>query len=200
MKKWQALFLISFFSLFPLHAQESQAAEKSAPLAKLHRVEFSVAGVRSLARLQDGGGHIQLSHQDGFSGRALVALSPWFSLGAQGEWLNKEKDIPAVAAYKVHRYGAVLKFTLTPDTQPQVYLLAGAGKTKREFEYSYPLHETSSTGYVLAAVGVEAAVWRGVFVAAEGSALYNKHAHYGNFFKLTHRVEPQISIRAGIKF
>lgn len=199
MKKLQALFLISLLTALPLHAQTYHAGDNAAS-ARHNRVEISVAAARSFVRLQDGGGHTQLPHQDGLSGRALFVLSPRFALGAEGTWFEKEKDISFVSSAKARRYGAAFKFTLTPNTQPNVYLLAGAGKTKREFTYNFSFSETSSTNYVSLAVGVEAELWHGIFVAAEGYEIYNVHAHCGKFFKTRHRLEPGLVVRAGVKF
>ena len=199
MKKLQALFLISLLTSLPLYAQTYHAGNNAAP-ATHNWVEISVAATRSFVRLQDRGATTQLPHQDGFSGRALVVLSPRFALGVEGTRFEKEKDIFLVSSAKTRRYGAVFKFTLTPDTQPNVYLLAGAGKTKREFIYNFSFRETNSTNYVSLGVGVEAELWRGIFVAAEGYEMYNVHAQCSNFFKTRHRLEPGLAVRAGVKF
>lgn len=201
MRKFQALFLVSLLSVLPLNAQTYQAAEKgSSPKSGRHFLELSMAGTRSLTPLKDRGGYTQLSHQDGFSGRALFIVSPWFSVGAEGTWFETEKGIAMVSAYREKRYGAVGKFTLTPNTQPKVYLLAGAGKTKQEFEYAFSLNEASKTNYFEAAVGIEVALWKGIFLAAEFCETYNAHKHIGRFFEQKHRLEPSISGRVGIAF
>jgi len=199
-KKLQALFLISLLAGAPLYAQTHHAGEKTLPPAARQWVEISVAATRSFARLQDRGGNSQLPYQDGLSGRALLIVFPWLSLGAEGTWFEKEKDIPFVSVAKTHRYGAVAKFTLTPDTQPKVYLLAGAGKTKREFAYSFHFSETDTTDYLSLAVGLEAQAWRGIFVAAEGHEMYYAHTLRSDFFQKKHRWEPGLSVRAGVRF
>ena len=193
----QVLFLIS---LFLLTSFSSHAAESNHAAPRRNWVELSVGAARSLSGLEDGGKHTQLSHQDSLSGRALVVVLPWFSVGAEGTWFEKEKDIPFVSGYKERRSGIVGKFTLTPDTQPKVYLLTGAGKTKREFTYTFALTETAKTNYFLAAIGLEASIWKGIFLAAEGYGVYNAHTHVSRFFRQKHRFEPGLSVRAGIRF
>lgn len=201
MKKFQALLLVSFFSLLPLNAQTYQAEEKaSLPKNERRWLEISASWTRSLTPLKDHGGYTQLSHQEGLSGRALFVITPWFSLGAEGTRFETEKGIAMVSAYREKRYGAVGKFTLTPNTQPKVYVLAGAGKTKRELSYQFSLDESSKMNYLEAAIGLEVAVWKGLFLAAEFCETYNAHKHIGRFFEQKHRLEPSISGRIGISF
>ena len=201
MKKWQAFFLISFLAVVPLQAQIYHAGEEnSAGTPRRNWVEISAAGTRSFSTLQDGGNNKQISHQDAFSGRALFLVTPNLGLGIEGTWFEEEKSIPFVPSYKVQRYGVVGKWTLTPDTAPKAYLLAGAGKTKRQLRYEFPLSEESKTNYYLAGVGLDVRVWHNFFVAAELAAVYNAHEKIGKFFHLKHRWETEASLRAGVRF
>lgn len=201
MKKFQVLFLISFLSAVCLHAQTYHAGEENVAIKKSTGiVELSVAGTRMFSRLEDRGGYNQLSHQNGFSGRALVNILPWLGLGVEGTWFEKEKDIDFVDGYKTERYGVVGKLTLTPGTQPKVYLLAGAGKTKRKLDYAFSLEESSNMNYLLAGVGIETDLWKGFFLALEGYGIYNEHAHFSRFFASSHRLEPGVSLRVGKRF
>lgn len=201
MKKFQALFLISFLVALPLQAQTYHAGEKTV-VSSTHRnwVEFSVAGARSFSRLEDGGGYTQLSHQDGLSGRGLIIVYPWLALGVEGTSFGNEKSIPYVSHFKQSRYGVVGKLTLTPDTQPKVYVLIGAGKTKRKFEYEFSFTEETKTNYMMAAIGIEIALWKEIFIAAEAYGVYNGHRHISRFFEQNHRFEPGLMGRLGIRF
>ncbi len=201
MKKWQALFLVSFLIGTALQAQEVYHAGEYIPaVEKRNWVEISAAATRSFYRLQDVGKQDQLTHQTGLSGRALLVLTPWLGIGAEGTWFEKEKSIAYVPGYKTIRYGLIGKFTLTPDTQPSVYVLAGTGKTKREFSYAFNLQETDTTSYILSGVGLEVSVFRGLFIAAEVDGVYNLHRHVSRFFALNRRWEIEVSARAGIRF
>jgi len=201
MKKWQVLFLVSFLALTPLQAQIYHAGEENSSVKKAGSwLELSAAGTRMFSGLEDRGGHDQLSHQDGLSGRALVNVLPWLGLGVEGTWFEEAKDIDFVNGYKALRYGIVGKFTLTPSTQPQVYLLAGIGKTKRELDYAFALSETAKTHYLLAGIGVEVELWSGIFLALEGYGVYDAHKHFSRFFAINHRLEPGTSFRIGKRF
>ena len=199
MKKLQALFLISLFFVVPFAAYAKEDHLPSAAKAH-HWVELSVGATRSFGRLKDGGGYTQLTHLNGLSGRALVAFLPWLSVGAEGTWFEKEKDIAYVSSYKARRYGLIGKFTLTPDTEPKVYLLGGYGKTKQSFTYLFPLNETHQTNYFLVGVGLDVDIWKNIFLAAEGYGLYNTHRHISRFFEQQHRLETGVLVRVGVKF
>lgn len=198
MRKFQVLFLISFLTLIFLLPQISCAAE-SAP-ARRNWLELSAAGVHTLAHLKDGGGHTQLSHQDGLSGRVLLEVTPWLSLGIEDTWFQKEKNIPFVAHYRENRYAILSKWTLTPDTRPKTYLLVGAGETKRELQYTFALQHKVYTRYLLAGLGVEVPLWKEWFLALEGYGVYNFHKTVDRFFALNHRFEPGIGGRVGVRF
>ena len=201
MKKWQAFFLISFLAVLPLQAQIYHAGEENTTGASRRNwVELSAAGTRSFYTLQDGGNYTQLSHQDGLSARALWLITPNIGLGLEGTWFEKEKSIPVVSSYKMRRYGVIGKWILTPDTAPKAYLLAGVGRTKRQFSYEFPLSEEKKTNYYLAGIGLDVTLWRNLFAAAEVTAVYNAHATTGNFYHLKHRWETNASLRAGVRF
>ena len=202
MKKWQVLFLISFLLALPLRAQFYRAGEDTSSVSNSRFwVEMSAAVTRAFYQLEDGGGNKQFSHQDGFSGRVLFLATPWLGIGAEGTWLKEEKQIPWVNSYKVKRYGLVGKFTLTPDTAPKAYLLVGAGKTKYRLSYDFDSFEQdASLSYFLAGAGVDVTIWRGLFLAAELTATYNKHRETGDFFWLKHHCEIGASLRAGLRF
>ena len=150
MKTWQTLFLISFLAVSCWGADTYHAGEATSSVRNSKSwLELSVGGTRSFAKLEDKGGYEQLSHLDGISGRALWTVFPWLGIGVEGTRFQTEKEIAFVDSYKMLRYGLISKLTFTPDTQPKVYLLLGAGKTKREFDYAFPLVESEKTDYFL---------------------------------------------------
>lgn len=204
MKKWQALFLISFLAYVPVSAQVYHAGQSVQTGTPREWVEVSGGWGTSFSRLEDGANDKQLSHQEGISGRALFWATSWLGVGGEGIWFKTEKGIPMVPQYKMRRYGLITKWVLTPDTQPRAYLLLGMGNTKREFHYQfspfYQYTETNKSSYGLAGAGLEVTMWRNLFLAGEIQLLYNQHKHVSEFFRLHSRFETGASLRAGLRF
>ena len=139
----------------------------------------------------------------GFYGRALYSFWRSFSIGAEGSLFFSQSLAPVVDKYKATRAGVLLKYLATPNTNPRVYLLAGAGATFHQFHfkpaYRGPDH-TRRIAYLAAGAGIEINVWENVFAALEGRVLYNTQRNLNFYYGLSKQWESEGKLLIGLHF
>ena len=88
--------------------------------------------------------------------------------------MAQKKSHPAVKEYKVNQWAGIAKLTLSPNTTPRFYVLAGAGKsthkmtwTQAPFNWRSPVDK--SIPFWTVGLGLEADVWKMIFVGVEGT-------------------------------
>ncbi len=183
-----------------------RAGQTSSSWTSLLHGEVSVDYTFSSLKLEDYLGEYSSDRLQGIGGRALWTPLPWLGVGAEGT-LFGETDLKEamVNSYKASRLGAVAKFTLTPDTNPRFYLLAGLGRTTHELNFRRWIGNTwpsvkKSISYWMLGLGVEVSVWQTCFVAAEGSILFNDSTQLWRYHQIADRREMDVRLRAGVRF
>lgn len=175
---------------------------RSSAAANLLHGEISAGYQFSNAFLQDYKEHYDSSHLRGAGVRALWSPLPWLSAGAEYTRLGKaDLEQAWVSSYTLSRMGAVVKLTLSPDTNPRLYLLGGFGRSEHRLEFNtmFSSHKKSQT-YWTAGLGVECSVYKPVFVAAEATVHWEKSIYIHPIYKLSSHAQTELQFRAGVRF
>ncbi|MBO7190876.1 MAG: hypothetical protein J6V32_02055 [Elusimicrobiaceae bacterium] len=175
------------------------AGESAPTVSSVKHWEASLGWQTSGQSVQGRLGERLFDSADGLSLRGLYYPTAWLGVGLEGVWFDK-KDFPVENTYKDVRYGVISKWVLTPQTKPAVYLLLGAGLRKQRTSYMHTVNNTANTGYGLTGLGLELDIYRGIFIQAEGQALYNTRRKVDNFTQLAHRLELSVALRGGVRF
>ncbi len=186
--------------------------------APVYRAGEKVPSARSIWHGEVSAGYVLSSHQlenkvdgdktsrlHGGEVRALWAPLSWLAVGAEMNRLGNEKLAPFVKEYKVGRVAGIVKFTLSPDTTPRFYLLAGLGKSEHKLTYdrSLPIYGKSvekDFSFWTVGLGIEANVWKFVFVGAEGTLTHYNKTQLTEFYVLSSKMETALHLRAGVRF
>lgn len=194
------LLLMLVISPLLAFGQIYHAGEDSHTASTKPNWEISAGWVRSNMSVYGHYSDRLLSNETGVSARALYYVAPWLAVGPEGIWFSS-KSFPTSNRFQNTRYGGVLKFILTPQTQPAAYLLAGGGSSKREMSYAGGMKKTSSnSAYALVGAGAEVTIAYGLFVAAEVQGIYNAKKKIDGLSMLKHSWETIFSLRGGIRF
>lgn len=139
--------------------------------------------------------------------RALWAPTSWLAAGIELTRFKNEDLLPVLQKYQVQQVAALFKLSLSPDTNPRFYVLAGVGKSKHKLEYNrnfLPVHNYASIDksipFGLTGLGVEIDVWKAVFIGLEGTLTYYKKVKLSNYYELSSHVETALHLRTGVKF
>lgn len=164
--------------------------------------EISAGYAFSNVSLQDYLGQSSSGNLHGWNARALWTPLPWLSAGVEYvRYADKSLTPALVEHYRQSRVGAVVKFTLSPDTNPRVYLLGGYGRGVHHIDFtSAGSAYRKQQNYWMAGLGTEVSVYKAVFVAAEGSVYVYPSAKIALHYKLSSRVQTALGLRAGVRF
>ena len=132
------------------------------------------------------------------------------AVGAEATRFN-DVDLKAyfVDAYQVKRLGGVVKLTLSPDTNPRVYLLAQYGRSSHRLNYvrsaetaSWPDHHTTHTPYWMVGLGLEMDVWKAIFVGVEGDIVKYTSTTLDRlrYYQTNNKKGTALRLRMGVRF
>lgn len=170
------------------------------PAVLEHRWETSADVFASSSSVRELSGISPIRAEWGFGARALYALSPWASVGAEGAVSRSQDSDPLVSGYRFVRMGAAIKFTLTPNTTPRTYVLLGAGVTRRKIQYLGMEDIKADSPYLAFGLGVETDLTDGWFIGMEGRAVYDFKRDFGAYFYLKHPWTAALLLRTGCRF
>lgn len=199
-------YLVMCVFLFPLLSagQEYRAGEKTYhPARQFAHWEVSAAWEGSSSEVSLIKGSSSSDGLHGVAGRVLYYPYRWAGVGIEGTYFSEKSVSPLVNSYRVHRLGVVGKLHLSPDTNPRIYLVAGAGQTSHQFKYLSVyegMNTTKDIWYGLGGIGTEITLYRACFVLLEGRFIYNKHATLTRFYTLSKRWEGDARIGLGVRF
>ena len=176
-----------------------QAGQSASAAPSSARWEISAGWTRGYMGITDHTADTLFSNQTGLSARGLYYFTPWLAVGPEGVWFEEEK-FAANNRFKNTRYGAVAKWTLTPDTLPAAYFLTGVGSSARKLSYMGIQTRSSHSAYALVGTGVEVPISHGIFLAAEVQAIYHAKKELDGLTLLKRRWEADLSLRGGIRF
>ena len=162
--------------------------------------EVSAGAFASTATLYTRKNNKVFNGELGLAVRGLYALSSWAAFGVEGQFSRAEDAAYVVDDYQVLRVGGVGKFTLTPDTNPRVYLLLGAGVIRRELQSMQFFKDTATDGYALVGWGLEKYFVGGWFGGVELYGMYDSAPHLNAYFRVPHRWTAGVQLRFGLQF
>ncbi len=188
--------------------------------APIYRAGEPVSTVRSIWHGELSGGYLFSSHRlentvesekssrlQGLNGRALWAPLSWLAVGAEMTRLGSEKLAPAIKSYEVNQVAGIVKLTLSPNTTPRFYVLAGWGKSEHKLTYdrSYlPFRKRAPVEkdfhFWTVGLGVEADVWKIVFVGVEGNLTHYNKTRLTDFYAISSKTQTSLAVRAGLRF
>lgn len=160
----------------------------------------------SSLQLQDYAAEYTSSALRGLSMRALWSPFTWLAVGMEYTHFGKTDLVPAwVDAYRANRVGGMIKLTLSPNTQPRLYLLAGYGRTQHQLDFR-PLPGIQwkavdkNIPYWMAGLGVETDVWKTIFAGLEGNIYWNKERKLGLHHQTASGMDTALRLRVGVRF
>lgn len=204
---WAILFIGLCSSVWS--APIYRAGQSSSTLSSLLHGEVSADYQFSSQKMETKREDQTTSAIRGWNVRALWTPISWFSIGAEMSEFGDEKLKEAfVSSYETNRIAGLIKLTLSPDTSPRVYVLAGYGRTEHQINYDHstivtkkwPAHDKKNIPYWMAGLGVEVDVWKTVFVGLEGNILRHQTTGLPRYYKTTSRTETALRVRAGVRF
>jgi len=202
-------FILGGVALPALSAPEYRAGQSPSNVYSLLHGEISVAYQLSSQKMETEEEDLDTSALKGWDVRVLWAPLPWLSVGAEMTQFGDEKMKQAfVSSYEKNRLAGLVKFTLSPNTTPRVYVLAGYGRTAHQLNYdhstvatlTWPGGEKKNIPYWMAGLGVEADVWKMVFVGLEGNILRHQTTELPRYYKTDSKTETALRVRAGVRF
>lgn len=186
-----------------------RAGQSSSVVNSLLHGELSADYQFSSQKMKLLTGEDETSALKGWNVRALWAPLSWLAVGAEMTRFNDE-DLKNffVSSYKSNRVGGVVKFTLSPNTSPRLYALAGYGRTMHQLNYDHssiltrmwPGHDKKNISYWMVGLGLELDVWRSVFVGGEGNILFHQSRDLARYYKLDSKTETELRVRVGVHF
>lgn len=204
---WVVL-IVGGLSLPALSAPVYQAGQPAASVRTWLHGEISADYQFASQYLETDEGSENTSALKGWGGRALWAPLPWLSIGAELTQFGDESLKEAfVSSYEKTRLVGLVKFTLSPNTSPRVYLLAGYGRDKHEINYdhaamlaTWPESDSKTTSFWMLGLGAEVNVWKIVFVGVEGNILRHQTTQLPRFYQIDSKTETALRVRAGVRF
>lgn len=203
MKHLAWVFIVCLFTGYTFGAPVYRAGKpEPAAISRYLHGEVSAAYQFSNSYLEDYLGQVSSERLHGWSARALWSPLSWLSVGAEyTRWGNVSLQQAVVDAYRVSQVGAVFKLTLSPDTNPRLYLVGGYGRSTQRLQFSAYLSNTTYTQpYWMAGLGVETDVYRALFLAAEGNLYWNRTQYIHPYYKLSGHAYGVLQVRAGVRF
>ena len=209
MKHLAWAFIILLLSSSGVAAPQYRAGQSSSSLYGWLHGEVSADYQFSSQKMELTNQDLATSTLHGMGLRALWAPLTWLSVGVEmGRFGKKSMPEAFVSSYKTNRMGAVIKFTLSPDTAPRIYALAGFGKTFHQIEYdhssvitaTWPGQEKKNIRYWMAGLGLETDVWKDVFVGIEGNVLRHQTTQLMRYYQTNSKTETMLRLRAGVHF
>ena len=202
-------FILVGVTLPASSAPQYRAGESSTGMYSLLHGEIAAAYQISSQKMETESEDLDTSALKGWNVRALWTPLSWLSVGAEMTRFEDEKLKPAfVSSYETNRIAGLVKFTLSPNTSPRVYVLAGYGRTEHQLNYDHasidmlrwPAHEKKNIPYWMAGLGVEMNVWKIVLVGVEGNILRHQTTELPRYYKTNSKTETALRVLLGVRF
>ena len=184
-----------------------RAGEKVSTARSVWHGELSAGYVFSSHKLEYATEEDSSSRLRGAEARALWAPLSWLAVGAEFGKLGGEKFLPVVESDSGRRWAGILRLPLAPNTAPRVYLVGGFGRSEHKLTYDhsyFPVRKyppvTVGMNFWTAGLGIEADVWKGIFVGVEGNVVYYSKGQLSEIFKMSSRTETNLRVRGGVRF
>ena len=206
---WAFLFVCGM-SMPVLSAPLYRAGEAGGELPPWLHGEVSADYQFSSQKMETKQEDATTSSLHGWNVRALWTPLSWLSVGAEmGKFGDKELKEVFISSYETSRWAGIVKLTLSPNTSPRVYVVAGYGQMQHQLNYDHaadplawrhwPASEKKSTSFWMAGLGVEVTVWKMLFVGMEGNLLRHQTMQLARIYKTNSKIETVLRLRAGVR-
>ncbi|WP_458401758.1 hypothetical protein [Candidatus Avelusimicrobium sp.] len=174
----------------PTFEEDTPCKEKTPP-----KWEVAAAGAMSYGKLSDAMGYTASRRMVG--GNMQGFFRPWDTLAVGVEWSRQEsKDTawPVLEYIEKESVSALVKYTLTPDTTPKLYLILSGGKVRNRTKYGSASNLNDSSYGVGGGVLLEIPLYNALKMGAEYRLNYQFSPWKNFLFQEKSRFRHQVSI------
>ena len=145
------------------------------PSARFLHLEIQASAVASLGNIKDKGGRIVSRQMNGYRGTGFLHLGRWLALGGQIEKLNdKDRRTDIIKPIKREMWSVLLKWTLTPETEPKFYAVLGAGQAQYQSGlYLRNRRLDAKSPVLVGGLGIDIRIWKGLRLLGEYQLHYD---------------------------
>lgn len=194
------LVAANYYSLHPEFEEDLDASAGQVRYSSTY-VQLQASIVSSFGTIKDAEGSAVVRKMEGWRTSAFVRVYRTLSVGAQFEKLSeKDQRTNLITPIKQQTWAALVKWTITPDTQPQLYIVAGAGQTK--YSSRFPLARNTLDGHSMSwigAIGADIRIWRTLHLQGEYQLQYDTKP-WKNFALTGPRTRQSLSAALSIQF
>ncbi len=169
----------------------------------LHGWELSLSGVWSAGLLQDGSGWTVSESMPGARVRLLKEIFPSVSVGVEGQWLHAlDYQDTYLNNLEKYAFGGVLKWVITPDARPQLYVLLSGGMVfnRVKFVQSIVGNFNQRSAVWGAGLGVQTSLGRRFALHAEYRASYEPSEWHNLLLQASSHVRHELSAGVSVLF
>lgn len=139
------------------------------------RWEIAAAAAASFGTVKDADGYVLSQLMYGARGSVWVHLSDSIAAGAEMQMLRAaDKRTPFLAYIRRRSTAVLLRWTITPQTEPGLYILAGAGRVRNQSAFElYHADLDADSRIWIAGAGGKLRLGRGWTLAGEYRLIYD---------------------------
>lgn len=151
------------YDMFDIEGEEEAAARNAI------YIELQAAGVASFGQINDADENTITGVMQGWRAGGFVHVSRWIALGGQVEELSaQDQRTNMLEPIKRHLWAGLVKWTLTPNTNPKVYAVFGAGQVQYRTKFPLQKHDLNAKSTVmLCGLGADINIWKGLHLLGE---------------------------------
>lgn len=161
--------------LYLYRAEEDLAVSDRRESPRAIWLELRAGPVVSWGQVKDKKADTVSRQMQGWNGSLFLHLSRWIALGAQIEKLDeKDQQTTLIKSIKRDMWAGLLKWTLTPETEPKIYTILGLGKA--QYHSRFLLRDRKldfQTLTLIAGLGVDIHIWKGLYLLGEYQLHYD---------------------------
>lgn len=164
-------------------------------------ISLELQGVSSYGTIQDAEGHRLSRVQYGGRVRAWWWVRETLAVGIAGQYLKAaDMKTHALTPFTRREEDLLVRLTLTPDTLPTLYIIAGVGHVHQRSRLRRQTKDFSSRGLVWrAGIGGEVRLWKGWQLVGEGQVVYDTDK-WDNFLFTAPRTRTELSLGMSYRF
>ena len=161
--------------------------------------EISAAGAMSFRKLSDALGYTASRRMVGGSVQAFYRPLPHLALGVEwGQQESKDSAWPVLEYIEKESVSALVKYSITPDTTPKLYLLVSGGKVRNRAKYGN-VPNLNDSSYVLGGgLALEIPLYKALKIGGEYRLNYQFSPWKNFLFQEKSRFRHQVSV--GLSF
>ena len=175
--------------------------EKRATAPSLSLFEIDAAGVLSAGEIQDKENNSISRAMRGWQLRGFFHFNDIIAAGLAVEQLKSaDMKTKALTAFERNEWEALLSVVLTPNTEPQLYLLAGIGQASQQSRFKRQHRDFNQKSLVLVAgIGGKVRLWKDLFLFGDYVIHYDRKK-WDNFLFEGPHIRQEVTAGLGYRF